>query len=350
MSQNPGTLDATGDVATEDKQDDIIASFDKDYFIEVARGNISGQAIKVVHGRNPAVGTIFEDIWDAGALQSLAYDAQSGNFTVGLTITGGTSNATARIVIDDDSGTTGTLTLTNITGTFQNDETITDSSTGSATSNGVAISLGRLTYPTSGETWEILSDSANDTSAGTGARTVKITYLDDTFTEQTETKTMNGITAVAFTATDAFRFISAQVLTWGTTAENEGNIIIRVSGGTLIRGMIEMDATISTDTHGLNSSLDGHFTVPAGKTALFTGIVTNVTKNHDVAFRLLVRAVNVDGFVIVTEQGNYQNNFFEDASRFASVFAEKTDIKAIARSNNTSVPVNFKLGFLVIDN
>ena len=51
-------------------------------------------------------------------------------------LTGGTSGATAVILEDADGGATGTLTLGNITGTFQNNETITDSATGSATSNG----------------------------------------------------------------------------------------------------------------------------------------------------------------------------------------------------------------------
>jgi hypothetical protein len=69
---------------------------------------------------------------------TLNYDAQTANFTAGKILTGGTSGATAYIVSDSDSGTTGTLTLAFVSGTFQNDETITDnnSTPGSATSNG----------------------------------------------------------------------------------------------------------------------------------------------------------------------------------------------------------------------
>jgi hypothetical protein len=69
--------------------------------------------------------------------QSLAYDAQSGNFTAGQVLTGATSGATAIILEDNDSGTTGTLTLGSISGVFQDNETITDTATGSATANGV---------------------------------------------------------------------------------------------------------------------------------------------------------------------------------------------------------------------
>ncbi|WP_341702632.1 hypothetical protein [Ferrovibrio sp.] len=67
---------------------------------------------------------------------TLAYDAQTANFTVGATLTGATSGATARIIADSDSGTTGTLTLRDIVGEFVDNEIITGSSGGSATANG----------------------------------------------------------------------------------------------------------------------------------------------------------------------------------------------------------------------
>lgn len=69
----------------------------------------------------------------------LAYDAQTGDFTVGTILTGGTSGATALILADSDSGATGRLTITGITGTFQDNETITDTGSGSATSQGTVV-------------------------------------------------------------------------------------------------------------------------------------------------------------------------------------------------------------------
>lgn len=82
-----------------------------------------------------------DDISRIGPLNTLPYDAQTGNFTVGLTVTGGTSGATGVITADNDGGTTGTLTLSNIVGQFQDNETITDTSTGSATVNRTDASL-----------------------------------------------------------------------------------------------------------------------------------------------------------------------------------------------------------------
>ena len=69
--------------------------------------------------------------------KTLDYDGQTGDFTVGDKVTGGTSGATAIILEDDDGGATGTLTLGNISGTFQNNEAITDPSGGDAVVNGV---------------------------------------------------------------------------------------------------------------------------------------------------------------------------------------------------------------------
>lgn len=76
--------------------------------------------------------------------QTLAYDAQSANFTAGLVVTGGASGATAVILEDSDAGTTGTLTLGNIVGTFQDNEAITDSGSGAATVNGT-LTIARTT-------------------------------------------------------------------------------------------------------------------------------------------------------------------------------------------------------------
>lgn len=70
------------------------------------------------------------------AVNDLAFDAETGGFTVGSTVTGVTSGATATILaITKSSATAGTLKVGTITGTFQDNETITDAATGSATSN-----------------------------------------------------------------------------------------------------------------------------------------------------------------------------------------------------------------------
>jgi hypothetical protein len=68
----------------------------------------------------------------------LDFDAQTANFTNAAVLTGATSGATATITSHTDLGTTGTLSLaSDITGVFQDNETITDDNgtPGSATVN-----------------------------------------------------------------------------------------------------------------------------------------------------------------------------------------------------------------------
>ncbi len=76
------------------------------------------------------------DILGKCEAQALKYDNESGNFAVGLTVTGGTSGATGLILADNDAGTSGFLTLANETGSFQDNEVITDSGTGNADVDG----------------------------------------------------------------------------------------------------------------------------------------------------------------------------------------------------------------------
>lgn len=93
-----------------------------------------------VNGSDPALlydGTSFLPITGTD-LYALNYDTETGAFTSGLTLTGGTSGATATIVKVIDNGATGTLWLNTVVGgPFQNNETITDSSTGSALADGI---------------------------------------------------------------------------------------------------------------------------------------------------------------------------------------------------------------------
>jgi len=92
--------------------------------------NISGNTITISSGlsnNHPACHLV----------KGLDYDAESTAFTRGATLTGGTSGATATIDrITDNGDGTGSLLLYGVTGTFQDNETITDGDGGSATVNG----------------------------------------------------------------------------------------------------------------------------------------------------------------------------------------------------------------------
>lgn len=76
--------------------------------------------------------------YTVGGIQTLAYDAEVSEFTIGGTVTGGTSGATAKVwQIEDLGGGEGVLYVYSLAnGPFQDDETITDGDGGEATANG----------------------------------------------------------------------------------------------------------------------------------------------------------------------------------------------------------------------
>lgn len=100
--------------------------------------------------------------------------------------------------------------------------------------------------------------SANDTSAGTGARTVRVTGVDSTFTVQTEDVALSGQTGVALTK-NYMSINYLEVLTAGSGLVNAG--IIYVGTGAITTGVPAVVHGIMKA--GLNVSTSAIYTVPA---------------------------------------------------------------------------------------
>ena len=101
---------------------------------------------------------------------------------------------------------------------------------------------------------EVISDSANDTLAGSGARSVTVGYLDAGYKAKTVTLNMAGLTPVALPET-AIRVNSVIVATSGTFGgNNAGNISVRFAGG--------LGATYSYMQIGIGIAKTSLFTVP----------------------------------------------------------------------------------------
>lgn len=121
--------------------DNTLTSAKSSYVGQVTGNNAQGAFYYNNYIYITGTGSSVDDLSRIGPLNTLPYDAQSADFTVGLTVTGGTSGATGVILADADSGTTGTLTLGQVSGMFEDNETITDSGSGSATVNRSFASL-----------------------------------------------------------------------------------------------------------------------------------------------------------------------------------------------------------------
>lgn len=112
-------------------------------------------------------------------------------------------------------------------------------------------------FPSQLETIQVFSSSANDTGAGSGARTFIVNGLDANYREITETFVLNGTTPVV--STQMFtRANMTRVITAGSDGSNAGTITVRHSTTT---------ANIFSSTPiGTNHSHTAMYTVPEGYT------------------------------------------------------------------------------------
>jgi len=175
------------------------------------------------------------------------------------------------------------------------------------------------TEPTAAAQRSFASSSANDASAGTGARTVKVTYFDSTGAGPfTETVTLNGTTPVNTVATN-IRFIeSLEVVTAGALGSNAGTVTLYGStggaGGTV--GSIGYATVVAG--RGDNRTLWAHHYVAAGwKAALATlevgihsgGSATNCRAFMSAAYPLLPNSVEAFVGDVLLVIGTFERSF-----------------------------------------
>jgi len=140
----------------------------------------------------------------------------------------------------------------------------------SAASGFVHVSeFGDLTYLSSAETMNIVSDDTDDSSAGTGARTGVIFGVDNDGVAIQENFTMNGTTNV-LTTLAFLRVNTLVILTAGSSTWNEGAITATSSSAATVQQKIGATDSISKSSH---------YTVPAGKTAHVMRLEFNCSKN-----------------------------------------------------------------------
>ena len=178
---------------------------------------------------------------------------------------------------------------------------------------------------------EVLSSDANDTSAGTGARTVELQGLDSSWNILTETVTMNGTSAV--TTTGSFlRIFRARVVTAGTSLRNEGEITIRDQDTSTTRALITNGVT-----DGNGQTLMAVYTIPAGKTGYIININVSSAKDQEQTYRLMSRDNTVANAAWNVKEFLTGRGGFSDWKKYAiNKATEKTDLDFQVISNSTS--------------
>lgn len=155
---------------------------------------------------------------DRPVVNSMFYD-ENGNAAVidvkGVQVSSGPGQAIARGIVAGLTGVVGGYVATSSTSI-------------------VALRATTYTEQAANFTATIVSSSASDASAGTGSRTVKITYYDQTMAGPfTETVTMNGTTNVTSTNTNYCYIEKLETVTVGSNGTNVGTISIK-NGGTTV--------------------------------------------------------------------------------------------------------------------
>jgi len=136
---------------------------------------------------------------------------------------------------------------------------------------GVAVRATSYIAQASAVQRSINSTSANDTSAGTGARTVRVFFFDGSVNgPNTEDVTLNGTTAVNMVATNVQYIEKIQVLTVGSVGSNVGTIQLwttTVGGGSVFASIAASD----------NQTFWAQHYVGAGRTCYLVGFRASST-------------------------------------------------------------------------
>ena len=141
-----------------------------------------------------------------------------------------------------------------------------------------------------GEQMEVVSGNANDGLAGTGARTMRILYLEAaTGLLKTEVVAMQGQTPVSTVALNIQAILGFFVETTGSNNANVGVITLRKQG------------TVGTDDRAeipanRNTWAPGQYAVPAGRLAVFRGFwATYGAGNNNIKYRVVADVNPYDG-------------------------------------------------------
>ena len=201
---------------------------------------------------------------------------------------------------------------------------------------------GTVPHPDSASVLKISSSSADDTSAGTGARAVRITGLDGDYNEVSETVTLNGQTAV--NTTNSYLYVNGFTVTSvGSGDKNAG--IIYAGTGTVTSGVpaVKYDLIYT----GYNNRTTAHYCVPAGYTAyLAEGIFTAGQESGTTGVTgYLVSHSPEDDIVRVVAVVALNNGSVQYDFRYPARFPEKNCIgaNAIGAANNNLVSAMFNI-------
>lgn len=200
---------------------------------------------------------------------------------------------------------------------------------------------GSYTWATGAETVNVVSTDVNDTSAGTGARTVEIFGLDSSYDEISETITLNGTTNVE-SSNSYLRLHRMIVRTAGSGGMNAGAISATQSSSAIKMAQINI---------GNNQTLMAVYTIPNGKDAFILQLTMSVNKATSVGSNMYfrVRPLN-EVFQIKNITGGHSNGSTRVERSFPVplAIAAKSDLIISADSSANNADISATMDILLV--
>lgn len=182
-----------------------------------------------------------------------------------------------------------------------------------------------------GVAMEVVSASANDTAAGTGARTIRVDYVSgSTFLPGYEVVILNGITPVPLVATNVIAINKVTVLTAGSGLTNAGNLDVRVIAGAAVKSRLPA----GTGAYPRNISCDFKYYIPLGYIGLLSSVsFCGYTITGDLSVAINTHDTTGLETTIGIGQSSLSNTGFNDAKGIVDLgsgvlIPEKTHLEA----------------------
>lgn len=192
-------------------------------------------------------------------------------------------------------------------------------------------------WPSAAEKVNIKSTNSSDNSSGTGARTVKLSGLDSNYGEISETINLNG-TSNVLSINSYLRLYRAEVITGGTSGENEGEIEATQETSGIVFFKLPV---------GVNQTLMAIYTVPAGKTAYlvdwYFGMKNGKPTRMEFSMCNFGEVFRVKRVLVMDESSKQTWNPYLKIE-------EKTDIRVRAKASTGSHEVSSGFNMILVEN
>ena len=193
---------------------------------------------------------------------------------------------------------------------------------------------GTYTYLTSASTVYVSGADAQDSAAGTGARTVTVQGLDANYNEIEETLTVDG----AVSTKSFLRVFRAFVASAGSLQSNKGAVLVSTGasgGGTVLA---DIGVIGSGTTFGLGQTQLALYTIPAGKTGYLCNWNVGIGSYNDTATATLYTRETGNGLIFRTRDiMDVPGGLHQRTYTVPFALPEKADIevRAIATTGTT---------------